>query len=258
MKLIKRLIISLLLRINLPFVFNKFWSDYLVVHISPNSYFRYWFINPFNGQSKRLYTFYGLVHKLKPTIGIETGTYFGSSTWLFFGMNLKEFHSIEVNEKYAEVARVRHARELEDKNLQIHTGNSSDVMRIILSQLPKSERVIAYLDAHWESNIPTAAEVESLVNWGGPWIALIDDFKVETDLTYGFDTYLNTEIGMNLLLNSQNFYIYLPSETSEHESGARRGTAYLIGKVAMDTIGSSLIDGLPLRLFEFPINSDKE
>ena len=249
---IKKIVVSMLWKINFPFEFNKFWSDYISVHISPNSYFRFWFINPFNGQSRRLYNFYGLVHKFNPSIGIETGTYFGSSTWLFFGINLKKVHSIEINEKYARIARIRHAQQLESKILQIHSGNSADVMHVILSKLPKSERVIAYLDAHWEDYIPTVAEIESLINWGGPWIALIDDFKVETDLTYDFDKYTTTEIGVDLLPNSKDFYIYLPNETSQYESGARRGTAYLIGKVAMDTVGNSLIDGLSLKLFEYP------
>ena len=89
-------------------------------------------------------------------------------------------------------------------------------MRIILSQLPKSERVIAYLDAHWESYIPTAVEIESLISWGGPWIALIDDFKIETDLTYGFDTNPSVWCQLQTLFQIKQYVQFHSRQLSSH------------------------------------------
>jgi hypothetical protein len=252
MKQIKIFIASLLWKINPPFLLNQFLSDYISVHISPSSFFRFWFISPFNGQSRRLYIFYRLVQRLSPTVGIETGTHFGSSTWLFFGLNLTKIHSIEIDEKNAKVAKKRFIQQINSGKLLIHSGNSVDVMRNILSKLPTSERVIAYLDAHGQGNLPLREEVECLLAWGGPWVALVDDFKVENDSSYGFDVYPDDEIGVQALPVSTNYSILLPDESSDFESGAKKGTAYLVGNSVVGVVENEFLRESHLRLYEWP------
>jgi hypothetical protein len=235
--------------INPRFYFNKFWSGYIAVHIQPSTYFKYWFINPMNGQSRRLFTFYGLVHKFKPTIAIETGTYYGSSTWLMLGMNVSKTHTIESNKNFAEIATERFPNEIANGSLEIHIGKSQTQMKSILKSIPTSEKVIAYLDAHWEGDIPTSTEVRELNEWGGAWIALVDDFKVETDKSYDYDVYENLAVCINIFDKVKNFSIYFPSDTATRETGAKRGTAYLISKQAHEILGQSALLDLPITLY---------
>ena len=57
---------------------------------------------------------------------------------------------------------------------------------------------MAYLDAHWEREIPTRNEPVELANWGGNWVAIIDDFKIPEGLSYGFDQYEDKTVDINL------------------------------------------------------------
>jgi len=202
-----------------------------------------------NGQSRRIFTFYGLVHKFKPTIAIETGTYYGSSTWLMLGTNVSKTYTIESNRHFAKIATERFPKEIANGSLEIHIGKSQSKIKSILKNIPTSERIIAYLDAHWEGDIPTSTEVRELNEWGGPWIALVDDFKVETDKTYDFDTYGDSEVSINIFNTVSNFLIYFPSDPSTRETGSRRGTAYLISREAHKILGKSALRDLPITLY---------
>ena len=105
---------------------------------------------------------------------------------------------------------------------------TSEMQGILDSLDPLSEKVIAYLDAHWLDAIPTREELEILINWGGEWIAVVDDFFIPDQPGYGFDQYKDVVIGITQIPSGSGLEVYVPSESSTYETGARRGTGYIL------------------------------
>ena len=94
----------------------------------------------------------------------------------------------------------------------------------------KSESVFAYLDAHWEEDLPLAQELEIIAsNWSHA-VVMIDDFRVPGDEGYGYDDY-----GPGKALTADylpfgaltDWSILYPLAASEEETGARRGCCVL-------------------------------
>ena len=73
-------------------------------------------------------------------------------------------------------------------------------------------------------------ELELLANWGGEWIAIVDDFMVPFDNGYGYDGYGNDIIGKTQVPINLDLEIYVPSGLSQFETGARRGTGYIFNE----------------------------
>lgn len=100
------------------------------------------------------------------------------------------------------------------------------LMKGILDKLdPDTEGVLAYLDAHWVKEIPARNELTALASWGGNWVAIIDDFKVPGDPSYGFDQYGEIAVDLTLIPDSLGIQIFVPKISAETETGANKGTA---------------------------------
>jgi hypothetical protein len=247
---IKSRVMQLINATNPNIVFGRFWSEYWLKHVQPMAFFRLWFSLPFNGQSSRLSTMYYLASKLNPTHAIESGTYLGSSTYLFLGIpTVEKTFSIESNSQFHAIASERWQRELLSNKLAILHGDSREVMPKILKTLdPSSTRVIAYLDAHWNGDIPTTHEIESLVQWGGSWIAMIDDFNipVPSGQGYGFDVYDGVTVGPSILRSCESYKLYLTCISAQNETGARRGTGYVFSKDFHQMLSESFLHEIGL------------
>lgn len=65
------------------------------------------------------------------------------------------------------------------------------------------------------------------------WIAIIDDFKVEGDEGYKFDSYGTVTIGEKIVprINS-DLEIWVPRIPASRETGARSGTGYVFSSSA--------------------------
>jgi hypothetical protein len=209
-----------------------------------------WWSSPFNGQSRRLYNLCVLSQYLRPKYALETGTYIGSSSHLFQGLGVERTYSIEIVEEYATVARNRHQQLIEQGVLEIILGSSVDHMPAILSRISNEQSVIAYLDAHWHNHLPTTEELNLLITWGGPFLAIIDDFQIPEFSGYGFDQYGETIVGPALIPLHPDISLYLPSENESHETGAKRGTGYVFSKKAQLLIPPSVYYDLKLSEFK--------
>lgn len=182
-----------------------------------------------------------------PTVGIETGTYMGSSTPYLASMVSKKMYTIEIDQRISKLASERFQKNHPKSKIILLTGDSVVEITKILSTLDsRSERVLAYLDAHWYDNVPTTQEIQALINWGGPWIAVIDDFKVPFDPGYKFDVYGELEIGINILPMSAEINLFVPNSPSETETGRRKGTGY----VCMNSEVASLENLMELKRVE--------
>jgi hypothetical protein len=121
-------------------------------------------------------------------------------------------------------------------------GNSELKLKLILEKIsPDSNQILmAYLDAHWYKQIPTTQELSQLNEWGGPFIALIDDFKVEDDPGYHFDEYDSVTIDLNLIPKS--LFLFYPNIQSNLEGGARRGLGIVLNDKAKKMIDPSFFE----------------
>ena len=236
MRLRSRMLLSL--RYRLPnFEFGAGFSEMLLDHIAPAVYFDKWMIQPFNGQALRWNTISGISRRFEATVAIETGTYLGSSTPYISSLASGKTYSIEINEETLKKTTRRFRENHSGRDIELILGDSAVEIRKVLSKLdPRSNRVIAYLDAHWLDAIPTTDELLALVEWGGAWVAIIDDFKVPHDDGYGFDHYGNTIIGIEIVPANSGITTFVPKTDSSRESGVKRGTGYLFNEHSMSIV----------------------
>ena len=205
----------------------------LIEKIHPADYMDNWTNLPFNAQSIRMQTISTIYLGFKPEFTIETGTHIGSSTTPLAAMTEGKTFTIEIEPKYRDVARERFNRNHPALNIESVLGDSAVEMRKILTSIPKSSKLIAYLDAHWLADIPTYSELEALIEWGGCWIAIIDDFKVEGDAGYKFDSYGAVTIGNDIVpIHNSDLEIWVPRIPASRETGARSGTGYVFSSSA--------------------------
>ena len=213
------------------FDFGVAVSEALLDHIAPSVYFDKWMIQPFNGQAVRWNTISAISRSFDPDVAIETGTYLGSSTPYISSLASGKTYSIEINEESFKKTIRRFRENHSELDVELILGDSAQKIREVLSKLdPVSTRVIAYLDAHWLDAIPTADEILALVEWGGAWVAIIDDFKVPHDAGYGFDHYGKTTIGADIVPTKCGISIFVPSVPSTRETNGKRGTGYLFNE----------------------------
>jgi predicted O-methyltransferase YrrM len=166
---------------------------------------------------------------LKPDFVIESGSYLGTTTQYLAGFPTKKTYSVEINKEFAAVASERLKSDIKKKRVEIVDGNSAIQMPKILREInPKTARVFAYLDAHWLEQIPLFEELQSLLDWGGDFIAVIDDFYIPDDPGYGYDQYQKHRVDISHVPSSDKLSVWIPSESSETESGSRRGTGYVV------------------------------
>jgi hypothetical protein len=198
----------------------------------------YW-VYPLGGQARRIAKIVNLVDSFKPSLIIETGTYLGTTTPMLATISDARCVTIEKIARYAKKARQHFDFNYPDLNIESVVGNSSDELGKLLSGLPLgNERVLAYLDAHWFDYLPTNDELKALINWGGAFVAIIDDFCVEEDEGYGWDEYINgNKVDKHLV--PKNLMLFVPATSSKLEGLYRKGTAYVVNEKARKEIDSA-------------------
>ena len=219
----------------------KLWlriSRRILNHIDLSAIFEKWWILPFNGQANRTATVYQLCGSFKPNSIIETGTYFGTTS-IFFSKLAGNIHTIEINPKTAKIAKSRF-RNL-GTEINLHVGSSIETLATILVGLdPKSQRVLCYLDAHWESYLPLKEELSILCNWGGNFVAIIDDFENPIYPEYGFDKYGDSIVGIDMIPQNMGLSLLVPNEPAICETGAKRGTGYVFSSGVLEGINPEI------------------
>jgi hypothetical protein len=115
-------------------------------------------------------------------VGIETGTFYGSTT-ACLSLIFDQVHTIEIS-NYQYNAAKRRLQNLQ--NVECHLGSSEHVLQQILPTLIDN-RIIFYLDAHWNAYWPLLDELETISKTHKDnCIIVIDDFKVpgRNDIAY--------------------------------------------------------------------------
>lgn len=182
----------------------------------------------FNGQDNRRAIFDAIIERQAPALIVETGTYRGTTTEALAksGVPVLTIEGRRRNYGFARV-RLRHL-----PNVNVHLGDSRERLRALFQEMngkPKPGKLFAYLDAHWEEDLPLRDELDIVFNWDPDAIVMIDDFRVPNDVGYGYDDY-----GQGTVLDAayieptiqrHGLVSLYPKLPSSEETGARRGCA---------------------------------
>ncbi len=139
--------------------------------------------------------------------------------------------TVESNARNYGFARARLRR---FRNVQLRFGDSRSELRRAIEEHPiafKGRPLFAYLDAHWNEDLPLAEEVENIFSAYPNAVVMIDDFCVPNDPGYGYDDY-----GPGKALDRQylasaarrhDLTMLYPALPSAEETGSRRGCVVL-------------------------------
>jgi len=184
----------------------------LLKNIDSSAYLAVWFVHPLNGQLNRQLTMSNIALAYKPEIVIETGTYVGSSTPYLASLAGNQMITIESQGKFLAQAKNHfiHLGLFAGKISIIH-GDSSVEINKVLRQIPRENKILFYLDAHWDSVLPLKEELELIANRGGSFIVVIDDFQIPDDSSFGYDHYDGEAINLGLIPNTFKGELWLPT-----------------------------------------------
>lgn len=220
----------------------------LIMHkFPPYAYMDSWYAQSFNGQIRRTAKIVEIAENFNPTTIVETGTFLGSSTAALSSLTDGSVYTLEINNKFAQKAKTRFLKNHSHRKIELITGDSTEVLMTLLPKLnaeSDNSRVMFYLDAHWEERIPTYDELIIIDSHLDNWVAIIDDFKVEHDLGYGYDNYPSGSVDLTVIPRSLDVEVWVPKGFSKYETGAKRGTAYVFSQRSLRIIPKVVFENL--------------
>lgn len=220
----------------------------LIMHkFPPYAYMDSWYAQSFNGQIRRTAKIVEIAENFNPTSVVETGTFLGSSTPALSSLTDGPVYTLEINKKFAQKAKTRFLKNHSNRRIELITGDSTVVLTTLLPKLNadnNNSRVMFYLDAHWEERIPTYDELIIIDAHLDNWIAIIDDFKIEHDPEYGYDNYPSGSVDLTVVPRILDVEVWVPKGFSKHETGAKRGTAYVFSQQSLRTIPKIVFENL--------------
>jgi hypothetical protein len=203
----------------------KGWIDF---YRFPDRRFSYG--GPFNGQTGRRAIFEAIMTIVAPSLILETGTHLGTTTELMAGTGIP-IVTVESNARNYGFSRARLRR---FQNVELRLGDSRIEARHVLFDRRNSlgrQALFAYLDAHWNEDLPLAEEIDIIFSQSSHAVVMIDDFEVPDDPGFGYDGYgpgktLNAGY-IAALVEAHDLAIFYPSAPSSEETGHRRGCVVL-------------------------------
>ena len=175
-----------------------------------------------------------MVSALMKQVGIgaivETGTFRGTTTEFFADLCPGPVFTIEADQRLYGFSRTRFIRR---RNVVSLLDDSRSGLRGLIGDTRlHGKRVLFYLDAHWDVDLPLAEEIDLVFgNWNEA-VVLIDDFQVPDDAGYGFDDYgAGNALTLGYIGEMRDKYqskIFFPAAASTQETGARRGCVVLV------------------------------
>lgn len=197
----------------------------------------------FNGQKNRARVFRAIDRAIPFENYIETGTFLGMTTDFLSRTAMARggrVLSCELDDRHFAIANrtVGHRQ-----NVDLRHANSVDFLGLLRAKLSQATNFV-YLDAHWGDYLPLRDELAILKEWPKT-VVLIDDFKVPSDLRFGWDKYdEEREICLEHIAGSfGDKGVYFPSYPAPDEgTAAPRGYAV----IAMSAPFEKVLDQVPL------------
>ncbi len=198
------------------------------------------FGEPFNGQEARRRTIDLLLGQFSPDAVIETGTFLGFTTRWLAGLGF-DTYTVEVSPRFRSAGRFA-LRDLD--NVTMIWGDSAAAVR----HLAKGDRIskpFAYLDAHWEKDLPLNEELDCLLTTWRDVLVAIDDFHVPGEPGYGYDIYDGVPLSVEQLSLPETATVAYPVAPASEETGSRRGAVYIgQGEVARQALETAQREGM--------------
>jgi len=175
-----------------------------------------------NGQTSRLEAVRQIIFATEIARIIETGTYRGTTTEWFaqFGLPVE---TVETDTRFFSFSKARLSR---FPNVAIHLGSSVPFLTRRLAGANMNDRVLFYLDAHWENSLPLREELQIIFARQPNSVIVIDDFEVRDDDGYHYDDY-GPDRALTLdyveRSNLPAYHAFYPATPSKQETGARSG-----------------------------------
>jgi predicted O-methyltransferase YrrM len=180
------------------------------------------FGEPFNGQAARTRAIDLLLSEFAPGAVIETGTFLGFTTrWL--AEKGVDTYTVEVSPRFRAAGRYA-LRDLE--NVTMIWGDSAAAMRHLAAG-SRISKPFAYLDAHWEDDLPLNDELDCLLSTWDDALVAIDDFHVPGEPGYGYDVYNGVPLSLEQLSLPESATVAFPATPALEETGSRRGAVYI-------------------------------
>lgn len=183
---------------------------------------------PLNNQQLRQAIFKELLEHFQFSAIVETGTYRGTTTDFFHKVSALPVYTVEIQPRFYGFSAMRFWH---DRDVVVRLNDS----RAFLGELAaeptfRGQQLFFYLDAHWESDLPLAEEIDIIFRHWPDAVIMIDDFQVPFDDGYQYDDYgedaslTPAYLDRKLDLPVERFF---PSASSEAETGAKRGSIVL-------------------------------
>ena len=197
-----------------------------------------------------------LINKFDIKCCIETGTYMGEST-IWFSKHVNEVYSVEINDKYYNISLDKFTKN-NITNINVFKDDSVNFLQNNIKNIKsKYDKILCYLDAHWEEVFPLCNEILEIAKvYRDNLIIIIDDIKVPNK-NFQFDTYNGKEIGLPLVheaLNEVGEYLYYYSNTSESYHQNLRPNCCGVGKLYI--ISSKLLKDNNLNQNQFCVTEN--
>ena len=158
-------------------------------------------------------------------VAVETGTCLGY-TCEFLAKNYEDVRTIEVSDKYYEIARQNRLQHY--PHVKMFMGSSSDNLRLMLEGL--GDDTFIFLDAHWGDSCPLKDELKQIAEAKIKPVIAIHDFVVPDHPELGFDCIHEQPFNFQWLKSSfdaiygvDGYDHYYNTEAE----GAKRGIIYL-------------------------------
>jgi len=156
---------------------------------------------------------------------VETGAFLGYSTRFFCDMGERRgirVFSAEISDEYWRLAR---ALLTGKKNLRLYHSDSVTMLRSIGEELGDA-LTFFYLDAHWRDYLPLRDELASIDLENA--LVMIDDFKVPGNERFGYDTYHDVPISIELVADVvAGMSVFFPAYPAADEGYRPRGYCLL-------------------------------
>ncbi len=204
-------------------------------------------VRAFNGQFSKHAIFREMCSIFPFEAFVETGAYLGDTT-AFLARSGKPVYSVEIEERFYKQAIERLQGE---PQVELSLGDSPVILDQLVwkAGLHPNNLTFFYLDAHWRDTLPLREELRIIATQHARAVVMVDDFKVEDDPGYGFDSYGNgCEISARFLaeeLRNDCWKLFFPSLPSARDHMIRdvlpvRGTAV----VACDGEIAAMLSGM--------------
>jgi hypothetical protein len=192
-----------------------------------------------------------LARAFRADLFVETGTYHGATAICAQRQLSIPVYSCELSLKKALVSKLLTLRA---HGISVSWDCSVKFLRRLVPRL-RHRRPMFYLDAHGgdeRPGIPPLREELLMISELDNFVAVIDDFRVPGQESFGYDTYAGTELNLDFvrmsLLQGGIKRMYFPGYSADLEGGRRRGYAVFWRSDDLDVIYTSPAPAFPLNL----------